>query len=175
MQTIIFGGGCFWCMEAVFQMLKGVKSVTSGYAGGRIANPTYQEVNADLTGHAEVIKIEFDPGVVVLEELLAVFFTSHDPTTLNRQGNDVGAQYRSVIYYNSPEQKSVVDNFMNKLTADQVFSKPIITEVQPLEVFYKAEEYHQNYYRQNQDQPYCQAVINPKIAKLRQKFLHLLS
>ncbi len=173
-QSIIFGGGCFWCMEAVFQMLKGVVSVTSGYAGGRRPNPTYEEVSAELTGHAEVVKVDFNPTIITLNDLLTVFFTSHDPTTLNQQGADVGTQYRSAIYFDSVKQKSAIESFIQQLTDDRVFSKPIVTEMKEAGAFYQAEEYHQNYYQQNKDKPYCQAVINPKIAKLRQKYTHLL-
>lgn len=173
-EKIVFAGGCFWCMEAVFQMLKGVVSVTSGYAGGKRANPTYEEVSAELTGHAEVVEVIFDPAVIQLEDLLAVFFTTHDPTTMNQQGNDIGTQYRSAIYFLKPEQKRAAQKFIEKLKMDEVFSRPIVTELQPLEVFYPAEQYHQNYYNNNQDKPYCQAVISPKIAKLRQQYAHLL-
>lgn len=161
-------------MEAVFQMLKGVASVTSGYAGGKRAHPTYEEVSAALTGHAEVVKIDFDPTVIGLEELLSVFFTTHDPTTINRQGNDVGEQYRSVIYYTFEEQRLEIEDFLARLIKDKVFDKPITTEVRSLDTFYEAEAYHQNYFQQNKDKPYCQVVISPKIAKLRQKFTNLL-
>lgn len=174
MQSIVFGGGCFWCVEAVFQMLRGVENVVSGYAGGGSENPSYYKVVSESTGHAEVVKVEFDPSVVRLEDLLSVFFSSHDPTTRDRQGHDVGSQYRSVIFYTTPEQREAAEKFMKKLTDEQVFSKPIVTELEPLTKFYPAESYHQNYYRQNQDQPYCQVVIDPKIAKLRQTYAHLL-
>lgn len=173
-QTIIFGGGCFWCVEAVFQMLNGVISVTSGYAGGRRPHPSYEEVSAELTGHAEVVKVAFDPSIVTLNDLLTVFFTTHDPTTLNQQGADVGTQYRSAIYFTYPEQKTAIEAFIKQLVDDRIFAKPIVTELKNLDAFYQAEAYHQNYYQQNQDKPYCQAVINPKIAKLRQKYTHLL-
>lgn len=173
-EKIILGGGCFWCMEAVFQMLNGVVSITSGYAGGRRPNPSYEEVSAELTGHAEVVEVQFDPTVIALDDLLTVFFTSHDPTSLNQQGADVGTQYRSAIYFSSSEQKSAIEAFVNKLTADHIFPKPIVTEIKEAGAFYAAEGYHQNYYQQNKDKPYCQAVINPKIAKLRQKYAHLL-
>lgn len=173
-QTIIFAGGCFWCMEAVFQMLRGVESVTSGYAGGSKDKPTYHEVSSESTGHAEVIEIKFDPSVVTLDDLLSVFFTTHDPTTLNRQGGDVGTQYRSAIYSTSDEQKIAIEKFIQKLIDEKTFTKPIMTEIKPLDIFYPAEAYHQNYYRDNADQPYCQVVIDPKIAKLRQKYAYLL-
>lgn len=172
-QSIIFGGGCFWCMEGVFQVLRGIESVISGYAGGTKESPTYEEVSSERTGHAEVVKVEFDPTVITLEDLLAVFFTTHDPTTLNRQGNDIGTQYRSALYYTTPEQKSAIEKFIQQLTEEKTFSKPIVTEVKPAGTFYPAEQYHQNYYRNNPDNPYCQAVIDPKISKLRQKFAHL--
>jgi peptide-methionine (S)-S-oxide reductase len=173
-ETIVFGGGCFWCVEAIFQMLKGVESVTSGYAGGDMPNPSYEQVSRQRTGHAEVVRVVFDPSVVTLETLLAVFFTSHDPTTVNRQGGDVGEQYRSAVYYTDEAQKLVIESFIKKLTDDKTFSKPIVTEVKPLGAFYEAEGYHQNYYENNQDAPYCQAVIDPKIVKLRKTFAHLL-
>jgi peptide-methionine (S)-S-oxide reductase len=166
-QSIIFGGGCFWCVEAVFKMLKGVDAVTSGYTGGDFPNPTYEDICTGKTGHAEVVKIEYNPNIVDLETLLAVFFTSHDPTTPNQQGNDHGPQYRSVIFFNTPEQKEIVENYIQKLTAEQTFAKPIITQVLPLEKFYPAEAYHQDYYTNNQTQPYCQIVIDPKIIKLK--------
>ena len=173
-EEIVFGGGCFWCIEAVFQMLKGIVSVTSGYAGGTLPNPTYKDVSSGSTGHAEVVKVEFDPAVITLEDLLAVFFTTHDPTTRDRQGNDVGTQYRSVIFYTTSEQKEIIENFINKLKADKVFDAPVTTHVAPLPVFYPAEKHHQNYYRSNQQQGYCQVVISPKITKLREKFARLL-
>lgn len=155
-------------------MLRGVFSVTSGYTGGTAPRPSYGDVTTGQTGHAEAIRVEYDPGIIKLEELLAVFFSSHDPTSLNRQGNDVGTQYRSAIFYTSPEQKQQAEHFMQILTTDHVFAKPIVTELQALDHFYPAEAYHQNYYRQNQDQPYCQFVVDPKITHLRQKFAHLL-
>ena len=173
-QTIIFGGGCFWCMEAVFQMLQGVNSVTSGYTGGTTPNPSYEDVCTGTTGHVEAIKIEFDPEIIKLNDLLAVFFTTHDPTTLNRQGNDVGTQYRSAIFYTNPKQKTEIDQFIQKLTDDQVFKDPIVTEVKPAGEFYEAEDYHKNYYRNNENKPYCQVIISPKIAKLRKQYRHLL-
>lgn len=173
-QIIIFGGGCFWCTEAVFQMLKGIKSVTSGYTGGNLPNPSYEDVCTGVTGHVEAIKIEFDPKIIKLSDLLAVFFTNHDPTTLNRQGNDVGTQYRSAIFYTSQEQKGEIEKFIQKLTQDKVFKDPIVTEMKPTGEFYEAEEYHKNYYLNNESKPYCQIVINPKIAKLRKQYTKFL-
>ncbi len=174
-EKIVLGGGCFWCMEAVFQMLCGVESVTSGYTGGHRPDPSYDSVCSGVTGHAEVIQVEFDPKVITMDDILSVFFSTHDPTSLNRQGNDAGTQYRSAIFYTMPEQKAAIEAFTTKLVADKTFSKPIVTEVQPLEVFYPAEDYHQNYYRNNQAlNPYCQFVIDPKIAKLRKSYARLL-
>ncbi len=161
-------------MEAVFQMLRGVSSVTSGYTGGEKPNPSYQAVSNGDTGHVEAIKIEFDPAVVTLENLLAVFFSSHDPTTPNRQGHDIGPQYRSAIFYNSPEQEAIIRAYTKNLTDDKTFVRPIVTEIAPALPFYTAEEYHQNYYQNNREQGYCMAVIDPKIAKLRKEYTHLL-
>ncbi|HYE22407.1 MAG TPA: peptide-methionine (S)-S-oxide reductase MsrA [Verrucomicrobiae bacterium] len=174
LETAVFGGGCFWCTEAVFQRLKGVESVVSGYAGGDMKNPTYEQVSNGNTGHAEVIKVEFDPQVIAYSDLLNVFFAMHDPTTLNQQGNDIGEQYRSVIFYSSEGQKKRAEEFIQELENDNVFSEPIVTSLEPLSQFYPAENYHQNYYDNNRNKPYCQAVINPKVAKLRQKFAMLL-
>jgi peptide-methionine (S)-S-oxide reductase len=174
LETAVFGGGCFWCTEAIFQRLKGVESVESGYAGGHTENPTYEQVSGGNTGHAESIKIQFDPNVVKYEDLLNVFFATHDPTTLNRQGNDVGPQYRSAVFYTSPDQKETVEKFVRKLEDDEVFEDPVVTEVAPLGKFWPAESYHQRYYDNNGNKPYCQFIISPKIAKLRQKFTPLL-
>jgi peptide-methionine (S)-S-oxide reductase len=173
-ETIILGGGCFWCVEAVFQRLRGVISVTSGYTGGGVTNPTYSQVSSGTTGHAEAVKVEFDPSVIKISDLLAVFFSSHDPTTLNRQGHDIGPQYRSAIFYNSPEQEAAAREYVKKLEREKIFSKPIVTEITPAQEFYKAESYHQNYYQNNQSQPYCAVVIDPKIAKLKKEYSHLL-
>lgn len=173
-ETAVFGGGCFWCTEAVFQNLKGVESVLPGYSGGTAANPTYEQVSAGNSGHAEVTRVEYDPSVVDYNDLLSVFFATHDPTTLNRQGNDVGTQYRSVIFYATPEQKEKAEKFIEQLEADKVFNEEIVTEIKPLEKFYEAEDYHKNYYRNNPNQGYCQVVISPKVAKLRAKFSQLL-
>ena len=169
-QTAIIGGGCFWCLEAVFEQLRGVLSVESGYAGGQTAKPTYQQVCAGNTGHAEVVRITFDPTVITFRELLEVFFAIHDPTTLNRQGNDIGTQYRSVIYCQNTEQRVTAETVIAELTAEHVFPNPILTEIAGPTEFYKAEDYHQGYYRANSGQGYCQAVVSPKVAKLRSKF-----
>lgn len=167
LETATVGGGCFWCTEALFQMLPGVKSVASGYAGGTTANPSYEEVCTGTTGHAEVIQIQFDPSVVSYEKIVETFWDAHDPTTLNRQGNDHGTQYRSIILYNSPTQKQVAEK--SKAEAQKHFSRPIVTQIVPLTQFYKAEGYHQNYYRSNPDQGYCRAVIRPKVEKFEHK------
>lgn len=156
------------------QRLRGVISVKSGYAGGRGENPTYEQVSSGSSGHIEVVQVEFDPSIIILEDLLSVFFSSHDPTSMDRQGNDVGEQYRSVIFYITEEQKEKIFSFIKKLEADRIFSKPIVTEVKPAGKFYQAEKYHQNYYNQNQNKPYCQLVISPKINKLREKYSQLL-
>ncbi|HEY9195188.1 MAG TPA: peptide-methionine (S)-S-oxide reductase MsrA [Mucilaginibacter sp.] len=169
-QTITFGNGCFWCTEAVFQSLKGVISVTSGYMGGHVDNPTYKQVCTGATGHAEVIQLEYDAGVLSLDELLLVFFKTHNPTTLNRQGNDVGTQYRSAIFYTSDEQKTAAEAMIKRLTDEQVFDAPIVTEVTPAGTFYAAEDYHQNYFNDNQSQPYCAFVIQPKLNKFAKEF-----
>lgn len=167
-QIATLGGGCFWCVEAVYQELNGVLKVESGYAGGHVANPSYREVCAGTTGHAEVAQITFDPAIVSFAEILEVFFTVHDPTTLNRQGNDVGTQYRSAIYYHSPEQKTLAE--AAKKAAAEIWDKPAVTEIAAFDKFYKAEDYHQNYYRDNPNQPYCVYVVGPKVQKFREKF-----
>lgn len=166
-EAITLGGGCFWCIEAVFDELKGVERVESGYSGGSVANPTYQQVCAGTTGHAEVVQVTFDPRVLSLKELLEVFFTVHDPTTLNRQGADVGPQYRSVVFYRNPEQKAVAEQVIKEIQDAKLWKGPIVTELTPFKEFYKAENYHQEYYKRNGSQPYCRLVIDPKIAKLR--------
>jgi len=168
-DTAIFGAGCFWCVEAVFQELNGVKSVESGYSGGSVENPSYQQVCTGSTGHAEVARIIFDPSVITYDELLEVFWTTHDPTTLNRQGADVGEQYRSVIFYLNDTQKEAAEKSM-KDTAPKIWDDPIVTSIEPLKNFYIAEDYHQNYYNENSGQSYCQFVINPKLEKFRKKF-----
>jgi peptide-methionine (S)-S-oxide reductase len=166
-ELATFGGGCFWCVEAVFERLDGVKSVTSGYAGGTAENPTYKEVCSGTTGHAEVTQIEFDPKKISYEKLLEVFWAAHDPTTLNRQGADVGTQYRSVIFYHNEAQRAAAAQ--SKAAAQKEFDRPIVTEIQPLTRFYKAEGYHQDYYRNNASASYCQVVIRPKLEKLEKK------
>jgi peptide-methionine (S)-S-oxide reductase len=173
-EIATLAGGCFWCLEAVFRDLRGVERVESGYAGGSVPNPKYQEVCAGTTGHAEVVQVTFDPQVTSFKELLEVFFTIHDPTTLNRQGADVGTQYRSAIYYHTPEQKEVAEEVIAELNAAKVWDAPIVTEVTTLPEFYKAEDYHQEYYQNNPYQPYCQMVVAPKVSKFRQKFLEKL-
>jgi peptide-methionine (S)-S-oxide reductase len=170
MELATFGGGCFWCTEAIFQRLKGVVSVVPGYAGGQKANPTYEEVSGGNTGHAEVIQVEFDPAVLSYEQLLYVFFKLHDPTQMNRQGNDVGTQYRSVVFAHNDQQKQVAMDLMVKLNASGDYKKPIATEVAPYTVFYKAEDYHRNYYNSNSGAGYCMLVIDPKITKLYKEF-----
>ena len=169
-QKITFGNGCFWCTEAIFQTLKGIKSVTSGYMGGHIPNPTYMEVCNGDTGHAEALDIEFDADVISYDELLLIFFKTHNPTTLNRQGNDVGTQYRSAIFYHNEGQKQQAEAMIARLTAEKVFDKPIVTEITPATEFYKAEDYHQNFYNQNPNQQYCKYVIQPELEKFRKVF-----
>ena len=173
-EVATLAGGCFWCLEAAFQDLKGVERVQSGYAGGRVANPSYEQVCTGTTGHAEVVQITFDPQVVSFDDLLHVFFTIHDPTTLNQQGVDVGTQYRSAIFYHTPDQKAAAKRVMAELQSEHVWDDPIVTELKPLEPFYPAEEYHRDYYRRNPTQGYCSAVIAPKVAKVRKLFLDKL-
>jgi peptide-methionine (S)-S-oxide reductase len=173
-ERATLAGGCFWCLEAVFADLRGVARVVSGYAGGAVPNPTYQAVCGGTTGHAEVVQVTYDPQVVSFAELLEVFFTIHDPTTLNRQGGDIGTQYRSAIFYHSPEQREIAERLISQFDAEHVWDAPIVTEVVPLTAFYPAEDYHQEYYRNNQNQPYCRAVIAPKVSKFRQKYLEKL-
>ena len=170
LDTATFATGCFWCTEAVFQQLKGVKKVTSGYSGGHVENPTYKEVCTGLTGHAECIQLLYDPKEVSYDELLQVFWQTHDPTTLNRQGNDVGTQYRSAIFYQNEEQKKIAEGYKKELNEKKVFDNPIVTEIEPLKNFYPAEDYHQNYYNNNGDQPYCYFVIKPKLEKFEKVF-----
>lgn len=173
-EAVVFGGGCFWCTEAVFGQLKGVVSVVPGYAGGKTKNPTYEEVSGGKTGYAEVIKIEFDPDQISYDDLLTVFFATHDPTTLNRQGNDVGTQYRSVILYASEDQKRQAETFIKTLNESDPAGEPVVTEVKPLGDFYEAEAYHRQYYKNNPDQPYCRLIISPKLEKLKEKFYRLI-
>ena len=173
-EVATLAGGCFWCLEAAFQDLKGVERVQSGYAGGRVANPSYEQVCTGTTGHAEVVQITFDPQVVSFDDLLHVFFTIHDPTTPNRQGVDVGTQYRSAIFYHTPDQKAAAERVIAELQREHVWDDPIVTELKPLEAFYPAEEYHRDYYRRNPNQGYCSAVIAPKVAKVRKVYLDKL-
>ncbi len=169
-ESATFGAGCFWCIEAVFQQLNGVDTVISGYAGGKIANPTYREVCSGLTGHAEVARIIYDPNIISFKELLEVFWQTHDPTTLNRQGADVGTQYRSVIFFHNDQQRDEAAFYKAELDASGAFPRPIVTEISPLPTFYVAEDYHQNYFRQNGEEAYCQYVIQPKLEKFRKAF-----
>lgn len=170
-QIAVFGGGCFWCVEAVFAGLKGVIATAPGYAGGGSDSPTYEDVSTGKTGHAEVVKIEFDPSRISYEDLLTVFFASHDPTTPNRQGSDIGPQYRSIILYTNEEQKEKAQNFIKKINSE---GPNAVTEVMPLETFYEAEDHHKDYYAKNPDKPYCQLVINPKLKKVKERFAELL-
>lgn len=174
LQVATLGGGCFWCLEAVYVELKGVEQVVSGYAGGHVPNPSYEQVCGKQTGHAEVVQVTFDPGVISYKELLELFFAIHDPTTPNRQGADVGPQYRSVIYYHNDEQKETAEEVMRSVTEQKIWDNPLVTELEPLDVFYEAEAYHQNYYARNPYQGYCRVVIAPKVAKLRKHFLEKL-
>ena len=175
LETITLGAGCFWCIEAVYQNLKGVQSVVSGYTGGQVENPTYEQICTGTTGHAEVAQITFDPAVISFEEILYVFWRTHDPTTLNRQGADVGTQYRSAIFYDSEEQKEIAEKSKAKTDASDLWPDPIVTEISQLDKFYNAEEYHQDYYKLNPNQPYCRLVIDPKIRKLKKEFSDRLS
>jgi peptide-methionine (S)-S-oxide reductase len=170
LETITLGGGCYWCVEAVYENLDGVKSVVSGFSGGKTANPTYEEVCTGTTGHAEVVQITYDKNITDINEIFKVFFTVHDPTTLNRQGADVGTQYRSVIFYKNAEQKKAAESIIAELNKAKVYNNPIVTKVEPFKVFYKAEDYHQNYYANNKNQPYCKMVIQPKIEKFEKVF-----
>ncbi|MDQ3076490.1 MAG: peptide-methionine (S)-S-oxide reductase MsrA [bacterium] len=173
-EIAVFGGGCFWCTEAVFKMLKGVSIVKPGYAGGIIDNPTYDQVCGGKTGHAEVIHIEFDPSEIKYDDLLTVFFASHDPSTLNRQGNDVGTQYRSVVFYTTLEQKEATEKFIKDLNDSSLEGKPAVTEVTPLPTFYEAENYHHDYFANHPENGYCEVIINPKVEKVQKKFADLL-
>ncbi len=169
-QTITLAGGCFWCLEAVYRQLKGVKKAVSGYIAGQVLNPTYKQVCTGTTGHAEAVQVTFDPDVIALEDLLAVFFASHDPTTLNRQGNDIGTQYRSGIFYHSEEQRTLIKKVVTALDDTHYFSKPIVTELTSASTFYAAEDYHQDYYANNPNQPYCMVVVADKVNKVRKLF-----
>jgi len=173
-EVATLAGGCFWCLEAVYNDLRGVEKVVSGYSGGHVAKPTYEQVTTGTTGHAEVVQITFDPQAISFKELLEVFFTIHDPTTLNRQGADIGTQYRSAIFYHSPEQKAVADKTIADIAGAKIWNDPIVTEVTKLEAFYRAEDYHQRYYERNPNQGYCRMVIEPKVIKFRRQFMSKL-
>lgn len=175
MKQIVFGGGCFWCTEAVFQMLKGVSKVESGYAGGELENPSYERVSEGNTGHAEVIRVTYDPTIITLEDLLTVFFGSHDPTTPNRQGNDVGEQYRSVIFYADEEEQKRAEKIIKDVDASLTDGTHVVTQLLPLTHFYPAESYHANYFKQNKSAPYCQLIIEPKVEKVRKRFAELVN
>lgn len=170
-EIAILAGGCFWCLEAVYQEMEGVLRVESGYTGGRVSNPAYEQVCSGSTGHAEAVRLTFDPEIASYRDILQVFFAIHDPTTLNRQGNDVGTQYRSAIYYADDRQRAVAEELIRELNAEQVWAAPIVTELQPAGTFYPAEDYHQNYFRANPQQPYCSYVVAPKVRKFREKFV----
>jgi peptide-methionine (S)-S-oxide reductase len=173
-EVAVLGGGCFWCLEAVYQQMEGVLGVVSGYMGGHRPDPTYQQVCSGATGHIEVVQVTFDPGITSYHEILDVFFAVHDPTTRDRQGNDAGSQYRSVIFYTSDEQRSTAEQLIRELDAEHIWTDPIVTEVRPAAAFYRAEDYHQDYFRSNPNQPYCAFVVAPKARKLREKFAHKL-
>jgi peptide-methionine (S)-S-oxide reductase len=174
METAVFGGGCFWCTEAIFRRLRGVAAVEPGYAGGDVANPSYHQVSSGNTGHAEVIKIDYDPAQITFDDLLTVFFATHDPTTPNQQGADIGTQYRSTVLYSTPEQKAKAEQFIAELNQSGGYTKPIVTTIEPLGEFYPAEDYHREYYEKNKNEGYCQVVIRPKIEKLEARFQALL-
>lgn len=173
-EIAVFGGGCFWCVEAVFKMLKGVKKVLPGYAGGKAEDATYNKVSSGRTEHAEVTYVEYDPLEISYKDLLTVFFAPHDPTTINRQGNDVGPQYRSIIFYTTSEQKAEAENFINEISISSNEGKKMVTQLEPLEKFYEAEEYHKNYYERNKTKTYCQVIINPKLEKVQEKYTNLV-
>jgi peptide-methionine (S)-S-oxide reductase len=175
MKKATFGSGCFWCTEAIFKQLKGVSKATSGYMGGKISNPTYREVCSGLTGHAEVVQVEYDPEEIEYETLLKIFWRTHDPTTLNQQGADVGTQYRSAVFYHDEEQKAKAENVMQALDGSGAFENPIVTEITKASVFYPAEDYHQNYFEKNPDQAYCQAVVRPKVEKFEKAFTEMIN
>ena len=174
LETVTLGGGCFWCVEAVFDDLQGVEDVVSGYMGGQSANPTYEQICTGRTGHAEVIQVKFDPAIISFRGILEVFFAVHNPTTLNRQGNDAGTQYRSAIFYHTPEQKAVAEQVIQSVGGGKVWDDPIVTEVAPATIFYAAEEYHQEFFKRNPHQGYCMAVVSPKLSKFRKNFTKLL-
>jgi peptide-methionine (S)-S-oxide reductase len=173
-ETATLAGGCFWCTEAVFSELKGVEKVDPGYSGGKVSNPTYEQVCTDSTGHAEAIQVTFEPKVISYKDLLKVFFSVHDPTTLNRQGNDVGTQYRSVIFYHDQKQRETAEQVMKEVSEEKIWGKPIVTELVPFATFYPAEEYHKDYFKRNPYQGYCQVVIAPKVAKFRKHYVDML-
>jgi len=170
-EVATLASGCFWCTEAVFSIVKGVEKVKSGYSGGSVPNPTYEQVSTGITGHAEAVQVTFDPDVISFREILEIFFATHDPTTLNRQGPDVGTQYRSVIFYRNKEQKATAEKVIAELNEEGIWDAPIVTQVEPFKAFYVAETYHKDYYKRHPSQPYCQQVITPKLAKLQQRFL----
>lgn len=174
LETATLGAGCFWCVEAVFDDLKGVENVVSGYSGGHTKNPTYQQVCSETTGHAEVVNVEFDPNEISFKEVLQVFFTVHDPTQLNRQGNDIGSSYRSAIFYHDDVQKQVAEETIKEIETEKIYDKQFVTQIAPFDKFYSAEGYHQEYFANNPNQPYCAAVVAPKVAKFRQKFVSRL-
>lgn len=174
MQNIVLGGGCFWCVEAVFQLFDGIEELMPGYAGGKTPNPSYREVCSGSTGHAEVVRVTWDPEKLNLEDVLTLFFHAHDPTTLNRQGNDVGTQYRSAIFYQNEEQKETIDRVIAEIEEKRVWNRPIVTQVEPLTEFFPAEDYHKNYYQEHPSQPYCNIVIGPKVQKMKNQFSQLL-
>jgi peptide-methionine (S)-S-oxide reductase len=174
LETITLGGGCFWCLEAIYNELKGIIKVESGYAGGIVPNPTYNQVCTGTTGHAEVIQITYNPTIITFKEILQIFFTMHDPTTLNHQGNDVGTQYRSIIFYHNENQKHIAEQIINEITQARIWNNPIVTQIEPYNLFYKAEEYHQEYYKKNRAQSYCRIIIAPKISKLRKQYFEKL-
>lgn len=174
MQNIVLGGGCFWCVEAVFQLFDGIEELMPGYAGGKTPNPSYREVCSGSTGHAEVVRVTWDPDKLSLEDVLTLFFHAHDPTTLNRQGNDVGTQYRSAIFYQNEEEKEAIDRVIAEIEEKRVWNRPIVTQVEPLTEFFPAEDYHKNYYQEHPSQPYCNIVIGPKVQKMKTQFSQLL-
>ena len=170
LETATIGGGCFWCTEAVFDAVIGVEDVVSGYSGGHLENPTYEQVCSETTGHAEVIQLKFDPESISFREVLMIFFATHDPTTLNRQGNDIGSSYRSAVFYHSDEQRRIAEEVIKEIDGEKIFDDPIVTEVTEFSNFYAAEDYHQNYFENNPNQPYCAAVVGPKVGKFRKQF-----
>jgi peptide-methionine (S)-S-oxide reductase len=174
MEVATFAGGCFWCTEAVFSQLKGVEKVESGYSGGKLENPTYEQVSTGTTGHAEAVQITFDPDAISYKEMLEIFFSTHDPTTLNRQGPDVGTQYRSIIFYHNDEQKAIAEHVIKEMTEEKNFDAPIVTQIEPFKAFYEAEDYHRDYFKRHPEQQYCRLVIAPKIAKLQKLYMSKL-